>query len=116
MTPKAHKTRAAFTLIELMLAVALSTLIILVSYSAIRLAARATAMSESLSLQGKLLQAGYLQNVASEEIPGVIPSPIPIPNNAFSMQLYVNDRLEITDTVNGLTRKIAIGTFTLTGH
>jgi prepilin-type N-terminal cleavage/methylation domain-containing protein len=56
-------TRSAFTLIELMIALALGTLICYAAFSGIRTASQATTVCQRLALENQLLRTGILQGL-----------------------------------------------------
>ena len=60
-----HKACAGFTLLEVVIAAGLSIVVVLLAYSAIRMAGKAVASMERASIQGTMLRTSFI--VVSEE-------------------------------------------------
>ena len=54
------QTRAGFTLLELVIAASISIVVVLLAYSAIRMAGKAVASMERASIQGTMLRTSFI--------------------------------------------------------
>lgn len=114
MRPPASPQRSGFTLIEAMMAVTLSTMIVGVSYAALRMAGRASTHAERISREGAILRAAQLQlfedadagastGFAGSFHGGIITVSCTATAAGPADQWSMQGAVAITDATNGLT-------------
>jgi prepilin-type N-terminal cleavage/methylation domain-containing protein len=84
-----HRPTQAFTLIELMISIALGTLILYTAFAGFRTASQAITIANSLSLENSLLRAGYFRcrMISISGPPSMTPTTPPIRSCAAPLRL-----------------------------